>query len=293
MSKLFAFFVLILTISTSAQKKQITEKIEISFTQMSGGHILISAKINGIEGKFIFDTGAGVNLLTKKFADKVTDLEKTNHFYTGFRATGEKLPVDLWNSKTLQIGDFKLEKEIFAVYDINFPFDGLISLTPFKDTPITIDFKNKVLSIETKKSLEQLIRDQDFQMPMQVSNDRNIKIGIATAVQLENKLILNVGLDSGAGFNVFRFNSRYLENLGIDKSKIENKFIPSEFKPDEGNNYYFTELPNMTDVNNNVSVKNFKATFIDGLIYEGIVGINWIGNRITIDIPNKKLIVKK
>ena len=292
MNKLITTILILFTILSHAQKKT-TEKIEIPFTQTSNGHIIIPAKINGIEGNFIFDTGAGINLLTKKFADKVTDLEKTNHFYTGHRATGEEIQSDLWNSKSLEIGNFKVDNEIFAVYNIDFPLDGLISLTPFKDKPITIDFENKILSIETENSLSQLIAEKDFEMPIQINNDREIRIGIATTIKLNDTLTLNVSLDSGAGFNVFRFSSRYMENLGVEKNKIKSEFKPSIFKPEEGNEYYYTTLSKMTDINNNVSVKDFKVTFIEGLIHEGIMGINWIGQKITVDIPNKRLIVQK
>lgn len=288
MNKLLAAVLILFTTLNYAQ-----EKTKISFTQTPNGHIIIPAKINGVAGNFIFDTGAGINLLTKKFADKVTDLEKTHHFYTGHRATGEEIQSDLWNSKSLEIGDFTADHEIFAVYDLDFPLDGLISLTAFKDIPITIDFENKLLTIETEESLNKLAADKDFEMPIQINNDRGLKIAIATKIKLNDSLILNVGLDSGAGFNVFRFNSRFMKNLGIDKKNLKSEFKPSMFKPIHGNQFYYTTIPKMTDLNNNTSAENFKATFIEGLIYEGIMGINWIGNKITVDIPNKRLIIKK
>ncbi|MDT0676741.1 retropepsin-like aspartic protease [Autumnicola musiva] len=290
MTKLITYILILFTSLSYSQ--QIPKQVNIPFTQTPNGHIIIPATINGVEGSFIFDTGAGINLLTKKFADKITDLKETNHFYTGHRATGEEIKSDLWNSKYLEIGNFKIKNEIFAVYDLEFPLDGLISLTPFKDRQITIDFKNKILSIESEKSLNELITQKDFEMPLQISNDREIKIGISTKVTLNDKLSLNVGLDSGAGFDVYRFNSEYMELLDIDSTKIHSEFKPSIFKPEEGNSYYYTNLAELTDSSKNVSVKDFKATFIDGLIYEGIMGINWIGEMITIDIPNKRLIVR-
>lgn len=292
MNKLFATLLILFTTLNYAQEKLI-EKTVIPFTQTANGHIIIPAKINGIAGNFIFDTGAGMNLLTKKFADKVTDLEETHHFYTGHRATGEELQFDLWNSKYLEIGNFKASKEKFAVYDIDFPLDGLISLTSFIDKAITIDFENKTFSIETENSLTQLNREMDFEMPIQINNDRDLRIDIATTIKLNDTLTLNVNLDSGAGSNVFRFSSKFMEYLGVDKASIKSEFKTSMFKPEVGNDYYNTTLTKMTDINNNVYVEDFKSTFIDGLIYEGIVSINWIGKKITIDIPNKRLIVKK
>lgn len=274
-------------------QERFTQRVQIPFTQTPNGHIIILAKINGIEGSFIFDTGAGINLLSKKFADKVTDLQKTHHFYTGHRATGEEIQSDLWNSESLDIGGFKVNQEKFAVYDIDFPLDGLISLTPFKDRAITIDLENNILSVETESSLTQLSAQKDFEMPIQINNDRDIRVGIATTIQLNDTLVLNVSLDSGAGFNVFRFSSRYMEHLGVDKESVGSEFKPSMFNPEVGNEYYYTTLSKMTDLHNFVSVKDFKATFIDGLIYEGIMGINWIGKKITFDIPKKRLIVQR
>lgn len=283
---------LVFSTFTYAQNK-LLEQIKIPFTQTSNGHIIIQAKINDVEGKFIFDTGAGMNLLTKKFADNISDLEKTDHFYTGHRATGEELQVDIWNSKSLKINTADFSNEIFAVYDIEFPLDGLISLTPFKNRPITIDFENKHLIIETDASIKKLITETDFEIPIQINNDREIAITIATTITLENKLTLNVSLDSGAGFNVFRFNSRYMNQLGIDKDKIKSEFKSSMFKPKQGNQYYYTQVSKMSDINDNIQVDDFKATFVDGLIHEGIMGINWIGRKITIDIENKRLLVQK
>jgi len=288
---IIALLILISTCSYSQEK--VTEQINIPFKVSPNGHIMIQAKVNGVEGTFVFDTGAGINLLTKEFADKVNDLEKTDHFYTGHRATGEELQTDLWKAKTLEIGTFKIQDGTVTVFDFDFPLDGLISLTPFKNTPITIDFENKVLSIESSKSLKERVSNQDFEMPIQIANDRDITIGIATKIQLDNKLALNVSLDSGAGFGVYRFSSRYMKTLGIDSTNIESEYKKSYFKPEDGNTYYYTNVSKMSDFNTNTSITDFKATFIDGLIYEGIMGIDWIGEVITIDIPEKRLIVKK
>lgn len=241
-------------------------RINIPFILSENGHIIIQAKVNGIEGSFVFDTGAGMNLLTQNFANKVKDLEKTHHFHTGHRATGEEITSDLWNSKTLEIGKFNISQEIFAVEDFDFPLDGLISLTPFLEKPVTIDFKNNVLRIESNKSLNKLIAEEDFELPLQISYDRGITIGIATKIQLNNKLPLNVNLDSGAGFNVYRFSSRYMESLGIDSTKLKSEYRPSYFRPQEGNTYYFTTLREMSDASKKVSISDFKVIFIEDLI---------------------------
>ena len=266
------------------------EKIEIPFKLSPNGHIMIKASVNGIPGNFVFDTGAGMNLLTKDFADKIDNLEKTTHFYTGHRATGEAITSDLYQSEVLKIADFSIEDEQFAVYDIDFPLDGLISLTPLQQKTFTVNFEENKLVIESEESLRRRKENIKFEMPLEINNDRNVKVSVGTIVQLDS-LELHVGLDSGAGFDVYRFNSRYMEALGIDSTQVESKYIPSSFKPEQGNQYYFAEVSRLSDLKVNAEQIDFRATFIDGLIYEGIMGINWIGEIITFDIPAKRILV--
>lgn len=81
--------------------------------------------------------------------------------------------------------------------------------------------------------------------------------------------------------------------LGIDSTKIESEYKKSYFKPKQGNMFYHTNIEKMSDKNKNTFISDFKTKFVEGLIYEGIMGINWIGKVITIDISNKRLIVQK
>jgi len=266
------------------------EKIEIPFKLSPNGHIMIKASVNGVPGNFVFDTGAGMNLLTKDFADKIGNLEKTTHFYTGHRATGEAITSDLYQSEVLKIANFSIEDEQFAVYDIDFPLDGLISLTPLQQKAFTVNFEENKLVIESEESLRRRKENIKFEMPLEINNDRNVKVSVGTIVQLDS-LELHVGLDSGAGFDVYRFNSRYMEALGIDSTQVESKYIPSSFKPEQGNQYYFAEVSRLSDLKVNAEQIGFRATFIDGLIYEGIMGINWIGEIITFDMPAKRILV--
>ncbi|MFD2100279.1 retropepsin-like aspartic protease [Flagellimonas iocasae] len=292
MQKIVAFLFLFTSLITFSQN-QASEPIQVPFVLTPEGHIIIQAKVNGIDGTFIFDTGAGINLITQKFGDKVGSLEETHHFYTGHRATGEALQANLWNYDSLQIGDFIEANGQTAVLNFDFPIDGLISLTPFKNQPFTIDFENKLLTIESPQSLDQIRSEADFETPLAITNDRNISLDIFAHVFLNDTLELLVGLDSGAGFGVYRFSSRYMETLGVNSTQIKNEFRPSPFNPDEGNMYYFTKLDKLSSLDKKSGVENFNATFIDGLIYEGITGLDWIGQKITIDLPNQKMFVIK
>ncbi|ALM49545.1 hypothetical protein AMR72_11915 [Flavobacterium psychrophilum] len=270
-------------------QSDLSSPVKIPFTVTGAGHIMIKATVNGTEGNFIFDTGAGLNLVTKKFADKV-NLTKTQSFYTGHRATGEALEVDLYDIKSLQLAGFTDNNQQTAVLDIDFPLDGLISLMPFKNNAITIDYTTKNLIIENGASLKKLVKKNNA-LPIQISEDGERTLSISTKVKLNSKLTLQVGLDSGAGANIFRFNSRYIETLELDKSKLETKYVKSDFNPEHGNNFYRASLTELATINNTASVKEIPVTFIEGLIYEGILCTNWLGDKITIDVKGKRILV--
>ena len=145
--------------------------------------------------------------------------------------------------------------------------------------------------METDKSLKELAKT-GTSFPIQISDDAEKTLGISTYVKVNDKLTLQMNLDSGAGFNVFRFSSRYMEKLGVDATKVDKKYRASDFKPTEGNNYYFTSLNKINIASSDkIKATDFKATFIEGLIYEAIGSINWLGDKITIDIQKKNMII--
>jgi len=100
-SKSLIFLVLLLSICEVA-----LAQTSVPVTITNQGHVMVKAKINGVEGNFIFDTGAGLTLITKKFSAKIKGLSKQDGGYTAFRATGEKLDADLFNASTLSVGSF-------------------------------------------------------------------------------------------------------------------------------------------------------------------------------------------
>ncbi|HEY5822987.1 MAG TPA: retropepsin-like aspartic protease [Cyclobacteriaceae bacterium] len=254
------------------------------------GHILIHARINGVEGNFIFDTGAGLNMMTRKFANKISELRKLDSFYTGHRATGEAIQVDLWETESFQVGSFRVNKQIFSILDMDFPVDGLISLKSFEQTPITVDYRNKMIWIETTKTMAQRLK-QGQSIPIQLSDHRGWSLDIFLFVRLNNQLTLQLCLDSGAGSDVYRFSANHMSALQVDSLQVKHKFKPSIFNSGTGNNYYFTTLKELSIPGTPIGVHDFKVTFIDHLLYDGITSINWLGEMITISIPDKKLIV--
>lgn len=265
----------------------------IPFTTNSQGHIIIKASINGVEGNFIFDTGAGLTLITKTFSEKIKGLIKQDDDYTSFRATGEKLTVDLYKANTLSLGDYVEQTPELTIIDVNFgEIDGLVSLMTFKNQAFTIDYEKKLIVFETPESLA-AIKKQGQTVPLQLEVSRDKTLDIFAYFKVNNKLTLQFSLDSGAGGNSFHINSKYIQALGVDTVNSVKTYHPSEFNPKIKNIIYTANVQSLAVKDSpSINCQNIKASFIDGLIYDGIISINWIGKKITFDLKKSEMIVR-
>lgn len=255
---------------------------QIPFETNESGHIIIKAKINNVEGKFIFDTGAGLNAIFTKFSHKISN-EKTNNFFVGHRATGEELNVDLYNAADIKIGNKKFVHQQYAIVDLEFgDIDGIISLQPFRNTTVTIDYNNQKILFDKPTTKEKSI-------DIQIADLAGKSLDIFTYVQLNDSLTIQTLLDSGAGKNSFWFSSKFMEPLSLNKKDFKAVPVTSDFK--KQNNYYIGKLSKLATVGNLRTLQGIDMAFVDGLIYEGKTSINWLGRVLTIDIAKKKIYI--
>ncbi len=255
---------------------------QLPFEVNESGHILIKAKINGVEGKFIFDTGAGLNAIFTNFSHKISN-QRTPNFFVGHRATGEELNLDLYNATAFEVNGQPYEGQQYAIVDLQFgDIDGIISLQPFRNTTVTIDRIHKQLffnrSTKGQKSID-----------IQVSDIAGKAIDIFTYVQLNDSLRIQVMLDSGAGKRSYWFSSKFIEPLSLNKKDLKAVPVKSDFN--KQNNYYVGKLSKLSTTGNLRSIENFDMAFVDGLIYEGKTSIDWLGQVITIDLAKKKIFI--
>jgi hypothetical protein len=233
-----------------------------------------------------------MNVITSKFAAKLDGIRKEDGYFTGFRATGEALKLRLYEVNDIEIGDLTLRDPAITVLDADLgDVDGLISLACFRNRPFTVDFAGKKLCLETGRSLAERAR-VGKKVPIQLDDDRGISLDMFTRVRVNDSLTLQIVLDSGAGFNVYRFNSGFMKDLGIDTSAATRYYKKSSLDKDVTNTFHTAELHEISLASApSVHADKVKTSFLGGLIYDGITCINWLGKRITIDIPDREMIL--
>ncbi len=272
-------------------------KNEIPFDLLPSGHILIKAKVDNVEGNFIFDTGAGITVLTKSFFQKLKDTTKQDGGYTGFRATGERLDIDLYKVKNFELGNVKKLTDEVSWLDVNLGgIDGIISLKSVEQYPFTLDFEKKVIRIESPASLTAL-RKISKVIPVQLEQSRDRSLTIFALFKVNDKLTLQFSMDSGAGKDVYRINSKHLQTLGInpaDTAVVKRIDKKSEFDTAFVSSIYIAGIDKISPAAQlSVSVSKPTIQFVDGLIYDGIIWINWLGKQISFDLANRQLLVRQ
>lgn len=123
----------------------------------------VDVAISGKTAPFLFDTGAGLTLLTP---EQVTNAGCTPFGQvTGFRADGGKLALQRCGPVSLDIDGFKADGEA-GVFDLMRligkgapPVGGLIGLSSFDGRAITLDLAHNRMIVETHHSLGHRVHD--------------------------------------------------------------------------------------------------------------------------------------
>ena len=122
----------------------------------------VEVTVNGHQSAFIFDSGAGVTVLTPEEA-RYAGCTPFGQI-TGFRADGGKLTSARCGPVTLDVGAYRVRREV-AEFDLDKllgkgapPIGGILGLASFDGRAVTLDLAHDRVTIETRRSLAQRIR---------------------------------------------------------------------------------------------------------------------------------------
>jgi predicted aspartyl protease len=120
-------------------------------------HYLIEAKVNGIKGKFILDTGASNSCICTSLEDKFKVISKESKEKAS-SATSQMTHTKISKSNTIQIGKWK-DKINIITFDMNHinnslsekkidPIDGIIGADILKKSKAILDYKSNKLYLK-------------------------------------------------------------------------------------------------------------------------------------------------
>lgn len=254
------------------------------------GHILIRAKVNGVEGRFIFDTGAGIHVISQKFFRRAMLVARDSAFNTGFRHTGERLDGYLYRLDALSFGSITQNDPWIGVFEgfDNMDFDGILSCKLIEHHTLTFDHQRKEVFIDTAAPNGGTLMGE---IPLWITSDRDRNLGIFIELSVSKRYRALTEFDTGAGYSTLLLHTRYIDDARLDTTKMIIRR--------EGTGYGSTEKVYLDESRKtHLQVTGLpegefrRIKFKPSLIYEGLVPYTILGDVIwTIDIPGKRILV--
>jgi len=281
-------------ISTGAKSAEPMSRTPFTY---AGKLLKIPVVINEtIPSYFIFDTGIGVSLISKKICQKMDC--KIDRSMRGHRMSGQEIKIALTKQPSLSFATQKQHDVHLGVWDMSQGFlpdlpefkdvEGFLSLNFFKELPLTIDYRNKEFILESPKSLQQRLLTGTVIPVEKRYEDGALVVFMKLSVPNGPPALVEVDL----GSNHFILDNKYMKRLGIDP---KSKKVIKQVSRDETNNPYVRHYADIKGPifpvdGEKFQQKNLKVMF-QKIIYDGLVGDNFMKRfTVTYDLKNSRLI---
>jgi hypothetical protein len=130
---------------------------EVSFDKLQ--HLItVPVSVNGVESRFVLDSGIGLTLLRSELAESIR-VRPTGASFTGRRMSGQSVTIPLGEVPTMTFAGSAFEQVEVGIFDMSsFPAElagigGFLSLAFFADRPLTVDYGRSVVIVETRETV--------------------------------------------------------------------------------------------------------------------------------------------
>ena len=244
----------------------------------SSGMMMVRAAGPGQpEGLFVIDLGAGTEVLSGTYAERVR--QGPAGYFTGFSSTGERVDGARVRIAPIILGPITTPADAVVWHGLDADsIAGLISARTFARVPVTLDFPHRQLVFETPGSLAARVR-RGVILPLRTDNLRDMALDLFVDFDLGSGQVGTCEIDTGS--QAIDVNSRYMAALGIssDSGMTEGGFrarLPTNLAP-VGAPQLEVERP---------------AVRFGNYIYDCIVGTRfWSQVALTLDIPHQRVIL--
>ncbi|MES2965819.1 MAG: aspartyl protease family protein, partial [Bdellovibrionota bacterium] len=266
----------------------------------AGSHLIkIPVKLNDTHSTyFIFDTGIGVNLISKSLCEKIKCETKTKT-YKGKRMSGQELEIPLANIDSLTFAGIRQEKVEISPWDMEHGFledipslknvEGFLSLGFFRNIPFTMDYKTGTFTIEDEAGLERR-KKAGHVIPIIVEDD-GTSVVIFMMLQIPGGDPIKVEIDLGG--NILTLNEKYMKRMGTSATA---KDVVIHKAKDETNHpfiRYFVKVPGPISPvpAPELAQRDLKVMF-QKIIHDGLIANDFMKRfTVTYDLENSRLIL--
>lgn len=263
----------------------------VPFTTNGDGMVIIPITLGGAtQAHVILDTGAGLDALAPSLIQKLQG--KPAGQFTVFDMNGDRIDVPLHIISEIHIGPIVKSNVVVGAWEVfdRLHFDGIISMSDFRDQAFTFDFPKKQIVFESGKSLTQRLHT-GTSVPLKYDDERGIAVDLFPEV-LIGGASGECELDTGSPLSTF--STRYMAQLGIsENSQGVTKRVAKKLAGATAT-FYTATVPQLAlAADSTIRRADPRVEFSD-IIYDCVLGIDfWSGRTLTIDIPHNRLIVSR
>jgi len=285
--RLLALLVLLTVLLLSAPLSAAEPLGQADFTLIADEYILVEVVVqDSIRDRWLLDTWAGVQVVSQATFDKLATTPAGR--LTGFRMMGERLDANLYHMPSLEVAGLRRENVLVAPWAEldGSGINGIVSLKFFEQHPITIDFANNKLIVETSQSVAERAAAGAI-VPAETQRYRDKAVDVFAYFKLGDSVKAELELDTGSGRRLW-IDSRFMAKLGMDPAADS---VTAQER--DGQTWHLADLRHVSLWEAPaIATDSIRATFRDSLIYDGVMGIAfWDGRILTIDLPNRRLII--
>jgi hypothetical protein len=271
--------------------------MEIPFSYVEQSFILVPVKINDtLTGKFVLDTGIGVNLISKSLCEQLKCKSESSHTGKRIFLSGQELTIPVSEVESLSFGRIRQTKVPVGVFDMEqlMPgagVDGFLSIGFFMDAAFTVNYKNNVITLETESMLKKT-QISGSTIPIRIDR-KGVSSSIHLPLVLPNGEQISAEVDTGS--QALILDERYMAALGIKGTDKDVRH--KEGKDETGHifNRYFTTLKGGVHLPKHPDLKVDPINVMfQKIIYEGLVGHFFLREfDVTYDLKNSQMIFRK
>jgi Aspartyl protease len=243
--------------------------------------------------RFVLDTGIGLTLLSTSLADALA-CEADGSRFTGKRMSGQEMTVPLAPAPPLALGTFATDEKVVGILDMSgFPealqgIDGFLSLAFFEHAAFTVDYRRRVVVVETDDSL--VTRESaGTQVAVRVERDPPA-VTAFLPMTVPGRARIEVEVDMGSDSLIL--DESLARDVGVD---LDDPSVRRVEGTDETGNPYtrsFTRLRGVVHpADASALVQRDPAVMFQHIVYDGLVGDAFLRNHIvTYDLSRSRMI---
>ncbi len=244
------------------------------------------------ETRFIFDTGIGINLVSKSVAT-LAGCSPNGTSFTGRRMSGQEVTIPLGSLRSLTIGNCQREDVPTGIFDLGEMagldgIGGFLSLDYFRSIPVTVDYPNSTIVIEDTDSLARRAAAGAV-VSVRVEHDA-CSTSVFLPLDLPGGRSASVEVDTGSSDLILDI--AFADDLGVDLGDQSIRNV--EGHDETGNAFarYFASLRGEISVTGAPAIcQADPAAMFQKIIYDGLVGDAFLRNFIvTYDLSHDRMI---